>query len=63
MFPSIRYNIYVYGIKYVRKYAHFEWTSILCPYLCTTNLLEMQRYIDISSYRDILGSDTVSIHI
>ena len=25
--------------------------------------LEMQRYVDISSYRDILGSDTVSIHI
>ena len=26
-------------------------------------LLEMQRYIDMSSYRDTLGSDTVSIHI
>ena len=25
--------------------------------------LEMQQYIDISSYRDTLGSDTVSIHI
>ena len=25
--------------------------------------VEMQRYIDISSYRDTLGSDTVSIHI
>ena len=26
-------------------------------------VLEMQQYIDISSYRDTLGSDTVSIHI
>ena len=26
-------------------------------------ILEMQQYIDISSYRDTLGSDTVSIHI
>ena len=25
--------------------------------------LEMQQYIDISPYRDSLGSDTVSIHI
>ena len=25
-------------------------------------VLEMQQYIDISSYRDTLGSDTVSIH-
>ena len=25
--------------------------------------IEMQRYIDISPYRDTLGSDTVSIHI
>ena len=27
------------------------------------NTIEMQRYIDISPYRDTLGSDTVSIHI
>ena len=26
-------------------------------------ILEMQQYIDILSYRDTLGSDTVSIHI
>ena len=26
-------------------------------------ILEMQQYINISSYRDTLGSDTVSIHI
>ena len=30
--------------------------------LCV-RVLEIQRYIDISSYRDTLGSDTVSIHI
>ena len=28
-----------------------------------TYILEMQQYIDISPYRDTLGSDTVSIHI
>ena len=28
-----------------------------------THPLEMQQYIDISSYCDTLGSDTVSIHI
>ena len=27
------------------------------------NTSEMQQYIDISPYRDTLGSDTVSIHI
>ena len=27
------------------------------------SVLEMQRYIDILSYRDTLGSDTVLIHI
>ena len=36
-------------------------------YLCLHQeihyILEMQRYINISSYRDTLGSDTVSIHI
>ena len=26
------------------------------------HILQMQQYIDISPYRDILGSDTVSIH-
>ena len=26
-------------------------------------VLEMQQYIDVSTYRDTLGSDTVSIHI
>ena len=26
-------------------------------------ILEMQQFIDISSYHDTLGSDTVSIHI
>ena len=29
----------------------------------TTYVVEMQQYIDISAYRDTLGSDTVSIHI
>ena len=31
-------------------------------YVCMY-VLEMQQYIDISPYRDSLGSDTVSIHI
>ena len=31
----------------------------VCIRVCT---LEMQQYIDISQYRDTLGSDTVSIY-
>ena len=37
------------------------------PFQCfatsMTHPLEMQQYIDLSSYHDTLGNDTVSIHI
>ena len=31
--------------------------------MCTLYIVEMQQYIDISPYRDTLGSHTVLIHI
>ena len=35
----------------------------VCIFGVCVCVLEMQQYIDISSYHDTLGSDTVSIHI
>ena len=44
---------------YVRMFNKYQ----IANKQMTCYILEMQRYIDISSYRDTLGSDTVSIHI
>ena len=49
---------------YIHTHPHTNiYTRTILYYSIATWEVEMQRYIDISSYRDTLGSDTVSIHI
>ena len=75
MYIAMRYSMPVpvcvswrLGAANSYKEAQYLWQHIFtakvmhhCKNIMHT--LEMQQYIDISSYRDTLGSDTVSIHI
>ena len=50
----------IFDIEHVCVCVHVR----VCVCVCVrVRVLEMQQYIDISPYRDTLGSDTVSIHI
>ena len=51
--------VFKYQLNRVNTSAAYH-CIIQCDYV---QLVEMLQYIDISSYRNILGNDTVSIHI
>ena len=45
------------------EYGLYAIVTIVCLAFGDDPCKEMQQYIDISSYRDTLDSDTISIHI
>ena len=61
---NILTSMHAYQYSYVARYRYVYSHSnrLVLVDLCNC-LVEMQQHIDILSYRDTLGSDTVSIHI